>query len=99
MPQLPWLLCVLLVLHGLLAGLRQLREEERLHTLEVLEANRAEVEARLAALPIIIETPSQVWNSLYCFARVEVRTSYSTIALLTELNLGWLKGKVLQMAH
>jgi hypothetical protein len=35
-------------------------EAERLATLQLLDANKAEVEARLAALPIIIETPSAV---------------------------------------
>eukprot|EP00879_Flechtneria_rotunda_P006544 GHRR01006877.1.p1 GENE.GHRR01006877.1~~GHRR01006877.1.p1 ORF type:complete len:304 (+),score=128.73 GHRR01006877.1:354-1265(+) len=41
-------------------GLRQMPDSERLSTLKVLEANRAEVEARLVQLPIIIETPSQI---------------------------------------
>jgi hypothetical protein len=38
-------------------------EAERLATLQLLDANKAEVEARLAALPIIIETPSAVSNA------------------------------------
>lgn len=42
------------------AGLRQMPEAERLATLQLLDANKAEVEARLSALPIIIETPSAV---------------------------------------
>jgi hypothetical protein len=35
-------------------------EAERLATLQLLDSNKAEVEARLAGLPIIIETPSAV---------------------------------------
>uniref|UniRef100_A0A383VWF5 Enkurin domain-containing protein n=1 Tax=Tetradesmus obliquus TaxID=3088 RepID=A0A383VWF5_TETOB len=42
------------------AGLRQMPEAERLATLQLLDANKAEVEARLSALPIIIETPSAI---------------------------------------
>ncbi|KAF8061333.1 ENKD1 [Scenedesmus sp. PABB004] len=41
-------------------GLRRMPDDERREALRLLEANRGEVEARLAALPIIIETPSQV---------------------------------------
>ncbi|KAF6265685.1 calmodulin-binding-domain-containing protein [Scenedesmus sp. NREL 46B-D3] len=41
-------------------GLRQMPEAERLATLQLLDANKAEAEARLAALPIIIETPSAI---------------------------------------
>jgi hypothetical protein len=40
--------------------MRLLPEGERRDTLALLEQNRAEVERQLAALPIIIETPSQV---------------------------------------
>jgi hypothetical protein len=35
-------------------------EAERLTTLQMLDSNKVEVEVRLAALPIIIETPSAV---------------------------------------
>lgn len=45
---------------GFCTGLRQMPEAERLSTLQLLDTNKAEVEARLAALPIIIETPSMV---------------------------------------
>lgn len=44
----------------LAAGLRQMPEAERLSTLRLLDSNRAEVEAKIATLPIIIETPSMV---------------------------------------
>lgn len=44
----------------LATGLRQMPEAERLSTLRLLDANRAEVEAKIATLPIIIETPSMV---------------------------------------
>lgn len=40
--------------------MRMLPEEERLETLAILEQNRSEVERHLQALPITIETPSQV---------------------------------------
>jgi hypothetical protein len=39
-------------------------EAERLATLQLLDSNKAEVEARLAALPIIIETPSAVSHTI-----------------------------------
>eukprot|EP00877_Chromochloris_zofingiensis_P007501 jgi/Chrzof1/3003/Cz12g07200.t1 len=42
------------------AGMRMLPEEERLETLAILEQNRSEVERHLQALPITIETPSQI---------------------------------------
>jgi len=41
-------------------GMRQLSEEERLSTLAVLQKNRADLEAAMSALPLRIETPSQV---------------------------------------
>jgi len=40
--------------------MRQLSEEERLSTLAVLQKNRADLEAAMSALPLRIETPSQV---------------------------------------
>ncbi|BDA46905.1 hypothetical protein COCOBI_09-3580 [Coccomyxa sp. Obi] len=40
-------------------GMRMLPEEERLEMLSLLEASRDDTEARIRALPFIIETPSQ----------------------------------------
>jgi hypothetical protein len=40
--------------------MRLLPEEERQETLAILARNRVEVEKQLAALPIVIETPSMV---------------------------------------
>jgi hypothetical protein len=42
------------------AGLRQMPEAERLETLALLQQNRQEVEAKLSALPITVETHSMV---------------------------------------
>lgn len=49
-----------LVLLHVVPGMRVLPEEERLETLAILERNRKEVERALQAMPIVIETPSQV---------------------------------------
>jgi hypothetical protein len=66
------------------AGLRQMPEAERLATLQLLDSNKAEVEARLAALPIIIETPSAVSHtSVRALALAPVRqidVTYVTFA-------------------
>ena len=43
-------------------GTRLMPEEERLQTLIMLEANKAEVEKHLKLLPFVVETPSQIKN-------------------------------------
>lgn len=54
------LLVVLVVVVCVPPGLRQMPEAERLETLQLLQQNRQEVEAKLSALPIVVETPSLV---------------------------------------